>query len=44
MDATEILNLLKYGEHINLECKKQKQRCLNLFGKLILHLQILMVA
>lgn len=22
MDATEILNLLKYGEHINLECKK----------------------
>ena len=25
MDATEILNLLKYGEHINLECKKAEK-------------------
>ena len=44
MNSAEILELLKYGEHINLECKKRNQICQNQYGKRILHLQIQMAA
>lgn len=48
MNSAEILELLKYGEHINLECKKAesnlpKSMVLE-YGKRILHLQIQMAA
>lgn len=29
MDSQEILNLLKFGEHINLECKKAESKLPN---------------
>lgn len=40
MDAGTILELLKYGETINLECKKAESTLPNAIWELILPLQI----